>query len=133
MSLSPNEPVASQEPASGVAVQKRLTLHYRARANWALGISIIAGVVVGVASWFIRYQRPMDSLDLECSIGFGAAAFFAGFMLFRMLFPRPNPTCPQCGYAREVPRQRGQDWLTWKCCPGCGLKLTDDLDCHRKP
>jgi hypothetical protein len=75
MSLSPNEPVAPQELASRVALQKRRTLQYRARANWALGISIIAGVVVGVASWFIRYERPMDSLDLKCSIGFGAAAF----------------------------------------------------------
>lgn len=123
MSLSPNEPVAPQEPASGVALRRKLALQYRARANWALGISIIAGVVVGVASWFIRYQRPMDSLDVKCSIGFGAATFYAGLMLFRMLFPKPDATCPQCGYAWEVPGQRGQDWLRWKCCPGCGLSM----------
>ena len=74
----------------------------------------------------------MDSLDLECSIGFGAAAAFSGMMLFRMLFPKPDTKCPQCGYAWETPQQRGHDWLTWKCCPGCGLKMADDLDCHQK-
>jgi len=132
MNLSPNEPVAPQELASRVALQKRRTLQYRARANWAFGASIIAGLVVGVASWFIRYERPMDSLDLKCSIGFGAATLFAGMILFQMLFPKPDATCPRCGYAWEIPGQRGHDWITWNACPGCGLKMTDDTGCHQK-
>ena len=115
------------------ARQKKLTLQWRARANWAFGASIIAGIVVGVASWFILYKRPMDSLDVKCSVGFGGAATFAALMLFRMLFPKPDAKCPQCRYAWEVPRQRGHDWLTWKCCPGCGLKMNDDPGCHQKP
>ena len=107
-----------------VARQKKLTLQWRARANWAFGASIIAGLVVGVASWFILYERPMDSLDVKCSVGFGGAATFVALLLFRMLSPKSAAKCPQCGYAWEVPRQRGQDCLTWKCCPGCDLELT---------
>jgi hypothetical protein len=60
------------------ARQKKLNLQWRARANWAFGASIIAGLVVGVASWLIRYERPMDSLDVKCSVGFGGLFYLAG-------------------------------------------------------
>jgi hypothetical protein len=95
--------------------------------------SIIAGVVVGVESWFIRYRRPMDKLDIKCSFGFGGAAFLVFILLFQMLIPKPDAKCPACGYAWEIPEQRGHDCLTWKCCPGCGLKMTDDTDSNQKP
>jgi hypothetical protein len=121
-------PEADPKLASEVARQRKMTLQYRARANWAPGASILAGFGVGVASWFIRYQRPMDYLDLKCSLGFGLAAFFVGILLFRKLFPNPNAKCPRCGYAWEIPGIGGHDWLTWKCCPGCGLKMTDDTE-----
>lgn len=128
MNLSPKQPDAPPEPAREVARQRKLTLQYRAWANWAPGASILAGFVVGVASWFIRYQRPMDYLDFECSVGFGLAGFVVGIMLFRKLFSNPNAKCPQCGYAWEIPGIGGHDWLTWKCCPGCGLKMTDETE-----
>jgi hypothetical protein len=126
--MTETDPRLSEE----VARQKTLTLQWRARANWAFGASVIAGLIVGVASWFILYERPMDSLDVTCSVGFGGAATFVALLVFRMLFPKPAAKCPQCGYAWEVPRQRGHDWTTWNACPGCGLKMTDDTGSHQK-
>jgi hypothetical protein len=40
------------------------------------------------------------------------------------------PKCPKCGMAWE---EEGCVWPTWKHCPGCGLKMSDDTRSQEKP
>jgi len=119
--------------ASEVARQKKIAAENRAEnraREWILPASLIAGVVVGVGIWFI--QEPMDR-EWSSTVCVGMIIFVLGVALHGVLFATPNAgKCPQCGYAWDI-QEDGRDWLTWKCCPGCGLKMSDDTSSQEKP
>jgi hypothetical protein len=109
--------------AEEVARQKQMVIKRRTSLNWILATSLIAAVVVGLGTWFIAKPINRDDIHGVAALGLGLGAFFFGCLLGRLLFPPPDIKCPQCGYTREIPQ--GHDWLTWECCPGCGLKMSD--------
>ena len=112
--------------AGEVARLRKMTIANDARVNWTLAVSLIAGVVVGIGVWFI--QRPMDRDDVHfgLALGLGLATFMFGGGLVRIIRgPMPKAKCPQCERAWEIPGDEPV-WLTWNCCPGCGLKMNDE-------
>ena len=98
----------------------------------ALGAWFFAGIVVGLTTWFIQNPLDRDSIMFGGVSGLGLAIFFIGGMLTRMLIPKPDTKCPQCGHDWKG-SDPNDDWLSWKCCPGCGLKMSDDTGWHEKP
>jgi hypothetical protein len=67
-------------------------------------------------------------------MGLGLATFFCGGLLSRMVFPRPKAECPQCKCDWNIESEQGmQEWLAWHCCPGCGLKMSGEVDLLEKP
>ena len=117
--------------ATEVARIKRMTIEHNARVNWTIGALLIAGVVIGGAVWFIQRPRDRDDTHLGLALGLGGATFCIGCILCRMVFPKPSAECPQCGCDWNIESENDiQKWLTWHCCPGCGLKMRDDTGCH---
>ena len=88
----------------------------------ALAVWLIVGLVAGLATWFAQAPINRDSTLLGGVLALGVAIFFLGSMLTRILFPKPDTKCPQCGHDLQG-SEPNEDWLTWKCCPACGSKL----------
>ena len=107
-----------------VADLKDADLRWRNRMTWSLGVWLIPGVVAGVGTWFSQKPMDRDEFMFVGVLGLGFAIWFFGCMLTRMLFPRPDIKCPQCAYDWKGSDPH-DDWLTWKCCPGCGLQISD--------
>ena len=118
--------------ASEVARLKEAAIRQEHRSFRALAALFIAGVVVGVAAWFIQPPKDRDDAHRGLCLGLGGAVFCLGCIGSRMLFPRKKTKCPQCGYDWQ-PDGGTDEMLTWNCCPGCGLKMSDDTGCHEKP
>ena len=116
-----------------VASLKAADLTWRNRMNWALGVWLILGVVVGVGTWFSQKPIDRDETMFGGVLGLGFATWFFGCMLTRMLFPKPDIKCPQCGNDWTLSDEYPINLLTWKCCPGCGLKMSDDAGWDEKP
>ena len=120
--------------ASEVARQKKMAIQHSARVIWTLGASLIAGVVVGLGTWFIPEPMDRDDIHVGFALGLGGATFFFGGLLCRILFPKPSAECPHCGCDWNIESENDmQKWLTWHCCPRCGLQMSDDIDWHEKP
>ena len=102
---------------------------YRRRLGWELGAWFIAGVAVALAAWFMQKPMDRDSIWFSAVAALGLATFFFGGMLTRMLLPRPDTRCPRCGYDWKLEGD-SSNMLTWRCCPGCGLKMSRDTGCH---
>ena len=115
-----------------VARLKEAHLRWGSRTAWAIGIWSIAGIVVGLGTWFSQKPMNRDEIMIGDVLGLGLATFFIGGMLTRILFPKPDIKWPQCGHdwKGSIPND---DWLTWKCCPGCGLTMSDDAGWQEKP
>ena len=102
--------------------------------NWMGSAWFIAGIVVGVGGLFLELLSPD-----WCFVS-GVATFLFGLIFSGFLLPRPpanfHAKCPQCEYDWVPPtitvRKGGHNWLTWKCCPGCGLKMSDADGGHVK-
>ena len=120
-------PDTDPQLVSEAARLKKLTVAHNARFNWHVGAAFIAGVVVGVGAWFL--QRPMDR-DFGLDFGLGCTTSVFVILFCSFVFPRPSANCPQCGCAWG--EEGRNDWLTWKCCPGCGLKMCDDTGGHEQ-
>ncbi len=115
-----------------VASLKEAHLRWNSRMAWALGVWLIVGIVVGLGTWFIQKPMNRDEIMFSGVCGLGLATFFIGGMLTRMVFHKPDTKCPQCGYDWKG-SDPNDDWLTWRCCPGCGLTMSDDANRHEKP
>ena len=105
---------------------KQAAIQRDARVRRALGPLAIAGVLVGVAVWFLADPRNRDEIHASAAIGLGLAVFFVGCLLCRMVYPIPTAECPQCGCDWNLESEHDlQKWLAWQCCPGCGLRMSD--------
>lgn len=84
-----------------------------------------------MGTWF--FQKPMDRDEIMFGgvLALGFAAWFFGCMLTRILFPKPAVNCPRCGNGWGSSINYPNNMVTWKRCPGCGLKMSDDDDAGR--
>ena len=112
--------------ASEIARQRKWALERRAHVKipraW-FSAWFIAGIVAACGMWF-RSESQRQMMDFKGAIAAGVGTFLLGYGLWRVSLPTPlnAAKCPQCGYAWDIPRN-GHDWLKWKFCPGCGLKM----------
>ena len=121
-----------QEFRKEVAGLKDADLRWHNRIHWVIVVWLILGVVVGVGTWFSQKPIDRDEIMFGGVFGLGFAVWFFGCMLGRMRFPRPAIKCPQCGNDWTLSDDYPINLLTWKCCPGCGLKISDDVAWHEK-
>jgi hypothetical protein len=120
--------------ANEAARIKRSAIQRNARSNWVMGVALLAAVIVSVAVWFIPNPMDRDANHAVLAIGSGMFTLLFGALLGRFLFPLPNTECPKCGCDWKVESENDlQKWLSWKCCPLCGLKMPDDTDSNEKP
>ncbi len=122
-------PEIDAQLADEVARRKTLAVQHSTRVNCCLGASLITGVVIGLGTWFMQKPMNRDEMMLGGVMGLGLPTFFIGGMLSRMLVPRPETKCPKCDcdWRGSDPTD---DWLTWNCCPECGLKMSDERTEH---
>lgn len=123
-------PETDSQLDANVARVKRMAIQRSARANWTLGVLLIASIVVAVAGWF--FPGPMHR-DSELSLLLGFTIFCLGGIFGRFVLPIPRAECPQCGCDWWV--ESGNDlqkWIAWRSCPVCGLRMTDDTGLHEK-
>ena len=124
-----DEDKTSELFASEIARQRKLVLEHRARVKipgtWSVAL-FIAGIASGGSFWF-RGGGARDNDDARAAFAIGIITWFIGSVLSTVLFfwRRQSTECPQCGYDWDAPQSEavGQDWLHWKSCPGCGLKM----------
>jgi len=105
---------------------KQNELSYRSRLGWSVGAWFVGGVVVGVVAWFLHKPMDRDETAFGAVLGLGLATFFFGGLFSRMLIRKPETKCPRCGTDWKLSEEDSNNLLTWKCCPGCGLKMSDD-------
>ena len=127
--------------ASEVARQKKMAIENHARSDRLFGAAFISGVIAAGVTWFIaandeiRWSLTGDEIRWS-STGFsGLGTFVLGCLLGRALSPKPNAKCPQCRHDWNIggPETQAESILTWNCCPGCGLKIRDDVGGREKP
>lgn len=128
-----NTPAMDSQFRATVSRLKQDELSYRSRLGWSLGAWFISGVVVGMGTWFSLKPMDRDETVFGGVLGLGVATFFFGGMLSRMLIRKPETKCPQCGTDWRLSGEDSKNLLTWKCCPGCGLKLSDETSCSETP
>jgi len=107
-----------------IARRKAIAIESHAHCGRMFVAFSIAGVAFGVVgAWFLLLREPMDrEWGAACAVVFGT--WFIGICVVFHFFPNPSaPKCPQCGIAWE---EEGCVWPTWKHCPGCGLKISDE-------
>lgn len=127
-------PVNAQPLADEVARRKQVAIRHLRRLRWVRGVSLLSGLAIGVGTWFSQSPADRDGIQLGFALGLAAATFLAGGLLGRLLFPRPNGQCPQCKCDWNTESENDvQRLLAWRCCPGCGLGLRDEIRGHEKP
>jgi len=121
-------PASAQQFASEVSRQKEAALQHVKGNHRFLAVSMLAGVVVGLAAWFSQRPADRDGLHLQFALALAAAVFFFACLLGRLLFPKPGAICPQCECDWNVESENNtQLWLAWRRCPGCGLDMCGDI------
>jgi hypothetical protein len=116
------------DPELGTRVVNLKEAHHRwgKRMIRTLMVWLIIGIVVGLITWFTQEPIEHDSILFGGVLGLGAGTFFIGCLLSRLLMPKPDTKCPKCGHDWKG-SDADDDWLMWKCCPGCGLKMMEDV------
>ncbi len=126
-------PIISQPLADEVARQKHRAIRHLGCLRWVRGISLLAGVAIGVGTWFSQPPADRDGLRHGFALGLAGATFLAGGLLGRLLFPRPNGLCPQCKCDWNLESENdARKWSAWRCCPGCGLSICDEIGDREK-
>jgi hypothetical protein len=112
------------EVPSTVTKLKSAHRQWRKRLAWSLAGWLVVGNIVGIGTWFAQAPRDRDAILFGSVAALVVGVFLIGAMITRMFLPKPILKCPNCGYDFQG-SDPTDDWLTWKCCPGCGLKMTD--------
>jgi hypothetical protein len=115
-----------------VARLKEAHRTWHKRLIFSLGVCLLAGILIALATWYMQKPIDRDATMLGGVLALGVGVFFVGSMCVVILIRKPSLNCPQCGYdwKGSVPTD---DWLTWSCCPGCGLTMSGDTRHHEKP
>ena len=121
--------------AAAIARMKKLTIEKnRQDGRWILATAV-AGLVAGVAAWFglIEPDRAFGE-KMGVSAGAGMLVSVIVFVIARASTDhnRPASCCPRCSYCWGVAEYE-DEWLKWKWCPGCGLKVNDDAEAEERP
>jgi len=120
-------PQIDPQLASEVAQIKRMTIQRNVRAKWQILFLFSAAAAAGLGTWFSAQPINRDDIHGGLAMGLGLATFLFGGLLCRFLYPIPDAECPQCGCDWNSESKNDiHKWLQWECCPGCGLKMTDD-------
>ena len=69
-------------------------LQHTVQATRAVAAWLLVSVAVGVGTWFMRYEEPMEQSDASFSLGVGLATFLFGILLMRNRFTKQNADCP---------------------------------------
>lgn len=86
-------------------------------AEWIVGADYSRG------KHWSRSWMDCDELHFGLALGLGLATLMFGDGLVRIIRGlMPKAKCPQCERVWEIPGDEPV-WLTWNCCPGCGLKM----------
>jgi len=126
--------VNAQPLADEVARRKQVVIRHLGRLRWVRGISLLAGIAIGLGTWFSPSPADRDGLHFGFALGLAGATFFIGGMLGRLLFSKPSAQCPQCGCDWNAESENDvQRLLAWRCCPGCGLGMRNEIRGHEEP
>ena len=113
---------------SEIARQRKWALEHPPRINMSISwlILCLSPFIIGAGMfmWF-RDELRREGVDLgtACAVVLVQSLVWTLWRIFDYKYNMPNAAkCPQCGYAWDIPRS-GHDWLKWKSCPGCGLKM----------
>ena len=121
--------------AAEIARMKKLTIETNRWDGRCLLAAAVAGLVAGVAAWFGSIEPDRTFGD---KMGFSAGA---GMLVSVIVFAigrvstdhnRPAPNCPRCSYCWGIGEDM-DEWLQWKCCPSCGLKVNDGDEAKERP
>src|SRR5215216_107225 len=118
--------IRSEVPSTVVRL-KSAHRQWRKRLAWSLGGWLIVGIVVSLGACFAQAPRDRDAIFFGSVGALVVGVFLIGAMITRMFLPKPRLKCPNCGYNLQG-SDPTEDWLTWKCCPGCGLKMSDGIN-----
>lgn len=88
--------VSGQPLPDAVARLKHGAIRHLGCRRWVRGIALLAGVAIGMGTWFSQPTADRDGLHHGFALGLAGLTFLAGGLLGRLLFPRPNGQCPQC-------------------------------------
>ena len=100
---------------------------WRKRLAWSLGGWLIVGTVVGLGTWFAKAPTDRDAIFFGSVAALAVGVFLIGALITRMFLPKPILKCPNCGHDLQG-SDPTDDWLTWKFCPSCGLKMSDGIN-----
>ena len=118
--------IHSEIPSTVVRL-KSAYRQWRKRLAWSLAGWLLVGIVVGLGTWFAQAPRDRDAIFFGSVGALVAGVFLIGALITRMFLPKPVMKCPSCGYDLQG-SDPTEDWLTWQCCPGCGLKMSDEFN-----
>lgn len=121
--MTPHE--MDQRFAAEIAQMKKLAIEKNRRDGHWLLAAAVAGLVAGVAAWF-----GLRELGPSCGAG-GIVAVIA-IVIWRVSTDTPAPKCPRCSYCWGL-AENEDEWLRWRCCPSCGLKVNDGAEAKESP
>ena len=118
-----------------IARMKKLTIETNRRdRHWFLATAV-AGLLGSVAAWFALLREPDRTFGekIPFSAVVGIIVSVIVFVIGRVStdHKRPVSNCPRCSYCWGVAEYE-DEWLKWKCCPSCGLKVNDDADAEER-
>jgi hypothetical protein len=129
-----NQPHVDQRITRAVAELKKVAIDHLTRVKRTLAASCVAGTVVGFGAWFTAQPMDRDEVHIGLVLALAAGTFLLGCLLGRLLFPRPAARCPQCGCDWKMESENNVHvWLSWRCCPHCGLSMNEDMGEHAQP
>jgi hypothetical protein len=117
-------PASEQNLRDKVDALKESHVIWRHKVNRSMIAWGLAGIAIGLVVWLTRGAADRDGEMFGVVFTLGISVFVVGCLLGRLLLPKPQMTCPrcQCNWAGSDPTD---DWLSWHCCPGCGLEIGD--------
>jgi len=123
-------PPGERDIRSKVARLKDDHRRWRQRIAAMRVLWFLAAFVTGLATWLAQEPANRDPAMFSGVAALMIAILVAGTLLTRVLFPKPQIKCPQCG--QQWQRSDSKDsWLNWKCCPECGLQIRGEVDRRR--